>query len=253
MRRKINILWIEDELETDRIKRFQKLVKEIIEEFYYEGYIISALNKKAAEKKLQENHIDLIFSDYNLTENKTGVEFLTEYRNNGNYKYYILYSNNEEREILNKIIEQLRNKGKIHLFSNFDFVSLSKGYETRMEEALDVFLNNRSKIEELRNMYIIENALIEDKLKIILSSNRKYIDLIDEYVSGNNVDSDTANLWHKVRIDRNILAHGTIEFENGYNIAKDDKNRIVSEENFEKKISCLKELDEKLNALNFFS
>ncbi len=252
MRREINILWIEDELETIRIKRFQKLVKEIIEESYYKVYIINALNKTEADKKLQENHIDLIFSDYNLAENKTGVEFLTEYRNDENYKYYILYSNNEEREILNKIIDQLENNGKIHLFSNFDFVSLSNGYEDRTEEAISVFLNNRNKIEELRNMYIVENSLIEDELKS-KGIKGNYKKSIKKYVSDNYQYGYIKDKWDKVRNDRNVLAHGVVSFKNGINIVTGKDGRIVSEKDFKDKVNALKELDEELRKLNFFS
>ncbi len=249
MNRKINILWIEDE-DKATIKELQDEVKAFIEKAYYDVQIFNVKNEQAAKKELKIQHIDLIFSDNNLSNNEEGIDFLTEYRSNSNYKYYILYSSLNESDIITKISSKLEEKAQIHLFSNFDFISLNNWHE-RIDEALEAFLNNRNKIEELKSMYIVENAIIEERLKTILKLDESYQKLIDAYTKKFAVNKKTRNLWHKVRMDRNILAHGVREFKNGYNIIKNDKKKI-SEQDFGTKINQLKQLNDELKNINFF-
>ncbi len=258
MNRKINILWIEDNL-SKTVKRFQKEVKNIIEKAYYKVDIINVKemyktlksNEEFGENILKSHHIDLIFSDNSLPNNEEGIDFLTKYRLSGEYKYYILYSSLNENDIIKKISDKLNENKKVHLFSNFDFISL-KNWEDRIDDSIKAFLNNRSKIEELRNMYIVENALIEDELES-KSTGRNYKKLIENYVSDKPEYGNIKVKWDEVRKDRNVLAHGRISFENGVNIVTGKNGRVVSENDFEAKVNALKELDEALKNLNFFS
>ncbi len=249
MRRKITILWIEDNL-NNTIEELQEEVKKIIENAYYEVEILNVSKKIDAERKLKEKHIDLIFSDNNLTENEEGVDFLVEYRLSKKYKYYILYSNLSEKEIVDKITLKLKKYNKIHLFSNFDFISLNT-WQDRIDDAMEAFLNNRNKLQELSNMYIVENAIIEDRLKE-LNFNGQYFQMIQDYIKNNSINNSIGNLWHEVRLDRNALAHGRIEFKNGFNIVIGSNEREVSEKDFDNKVNNLKKLNDELNKLNFF-
>ncbi len=251
MRREIAILWIEDDKKSV-VRQLQNEVEKIITDAYYQSKIIEVSNVESAKEKIKTMHIDLIFSDNNLSSDKEGVDFLTEYRSEGKYKYYILYSNLDENQIVEKIIKKLEENKKIHLFSNFDFISLND-WQDSIDDSIKAFLNNRSKIEELRNMYIVENSLIEDKLKVECSSNYNYKKLIETYVRSNPQYGYIENRWHEIREDRNTLAHGKPSFENGINIVTGNEGRVVSENDFENKVKALKELGEELKKLNFFS
>lgn len=259
MRREINILWVEDNLNA-RVKDLQSEVKSIIQDSLYEVNIYDAKEMQCFEFSnecrdcsqrencnkavLRDHRIDIIFSDNNLSVEEEGVDFLTRYRSNGNFKYYILYSNLDESDIVNKITDRLNNNKKVHLFSNFDFISLSN-WEERIDEAIAAFLNNRNRMDELRNIYIVENSIIEDVLSDLYEGD--YFNKINEYSSDQKLDNDTKGLWHSIRKDRNTLAHGTITFENGLNIAK-NKGDFVSESEYKEKMEALKNLTDVLKS-----
>lgn len=193
---------------------------------------------------LRDNRIDIIFSDNHLSNGVEGIDFLTKYRLDGEFKYYVLYSNLDETDIVDKISEKLKENRKVHLFSNFDFISMNNWLD-RVDDTVAAFLNNRSKMQELRNMYIVENSLIEDILK-----NKKYCgkynDQINSYCSNEKIDSTVQTVWHNVRMDRNVLAHGVISFEQGYNVATGSNGREVRENDYDSKMSDLKMLTDEI-------
>jgi len=252
MKREINILWIEDNLNSN-VRTLQREVKKIIEDALYEVNIFNTdemkcfdeEDKNCGESILKDRRIDLIFSDNNLGREE-GVDFLTNYRLEGNFKYYILYSNLNEEEIIEKIADRLHSNKQVHLFSNFDFMSLNT-WRDRIDDAMDAFLNNRNKMEELRNIYIVENSIIEDELKQHVTS-QTYFDQINDYCSQKGIDNSIKSLWHKVRKDRNALAHGNVTFENGYNIVAGSNGISISETEFKDKLEQLKELTDILKS-----
>lgn len=264
MRREINILWIEDNL-TSAVKDFQHEVKSIIRSSLYEVHIFNAdtlqcidfkngecencSDKLSCKKSILRDHrIDIIFSDNNLGYGIEGVDFLTKYRLNGEFKYYILYSNLDEADIVDKISQRLKQNKKVHLFSNFDFLSMNN-WQDRIEDSVTAFLNNRSKMDELRNIYIVENSLIEDWLRQ-KNYTGDYCAQIANYCGNKNVRSDFISLWHDVRKDRNVLAHGNISFNSGYNKAVGNSGRVVSENDYTEKMQNLKRLTDALKQLD---
>lgn len=100
-------------------------------------------------------------------------------------------------------------------------------------------------MQELRNMYIVENSLIEDKLRQ-KNFYGDYINQITDYYSSETIDPSVQYVWHNVRMDRNVLAYWKISFEQGYNIATGSNGREVSENEYNSKISDLKSLTDEL-------
>lgn len=55
-------------------------------------------------------------------------------------------------------------------------------------------------------MYIVENSLIEDKLRQ-KNFYGDYINQITDYYSSETIDPSVQYVWHNVRMDRNVLAY----------------------------------------------
>ena len=110
---KIRILWIEDNFD-ESIYDLMEVVKEEIESRLYGCEIIEAKNIMDAEKKMEENYIDIIVSDFNLDERSadlvTGLDYLVKLRGLKNYRYYILYSGNSQSSIVDEVTKKIKEK-----------------------------------------------------------------------------------------------------------------------------------------------
>ena len=101
----------------------------------------------------------------------------------------------------------------MNLFSNFNFFSRGDKPEEDLDEIIQHYLDERSKIEEIRNIYIIKNALIDDKLKYSSIEGNDYCQRINKYCNDKGIDSNIKSLWHEVRQMRNVFAHGEQKFQ----------------------------------------
>lgn len=248
MTRIIRILWIEDDV-NDVINEMEQIVKEEVNNRLYECEVTYVKNVKEAYQEMNELYIDIIFSDFNLEENgKTGLDLLTELRTSNNFKYYVLYSNNPQSVITKDVTDKINETKKMKLFSNFNFFSTGNDYATELDEIIQQFMDEKSKIEQLRNIYIISNAILDDQISdLVVGSD--YCDRINNYLNKyftGEQRRELASLWHEIRKERNAFAHGNQSYgNNNWNVSFKNLSFDVNSNNYKdylEKISKLEKL-----------
>lgn len=249
LRQEINILWLEDDLQSNAHSNRKELVEEILGDKGYEARIVE--RRTFGEAKIELDSIkryDFFISDFNLDSSETGLNYLEEIRyKNGFKQFVILYSNNNYNTIKSDVIDILQQKN-LDIFSNFTFFSVSDSLEEKhFEDAIDVILCRWDELNAIRGRFMCENAEIEHLLREKLNDdnqNHSYRKLFDDFfrekvnLRRSNLSTVKKNEYRRLRqrwselIDkRNALAHVEEGFtsEEGYYICslKDSTIKIM--------------------------
>lgn len=238
MRQKINILWLEDELESSAHEERKEIVNDILEDKGYKAVINEFSNFEEADNELNSvKRYDFFISDFNLDDKKSGLAYLERIRTVNGYKQFvILYSNNKYSTIKDEVINVVKEKN-IDIFSNFTFFSVGdNGEENHFKTAIDVILCRWDELNAIRGRYMFENAKLEHALREKLKMNvkndqyiqtilgKEYKFLIREFFNRlrgcSKEDKDLRRVWLELADKRNMLAHSEEKYdqEKGYYI-----------------------------------
>lgn len=238
MRQKINILWLEDELESSAHEERKEIVNDILEDKGYKAVINEFSNFEEADNELNSvKRYDFFISDFNLDDKKSGLAYLERIRTVNGYKQFvILYSNNKYSTIKDEVINVVKEKN-IDIFSNFTFFSVGdNGEENHFKIAIDVILCRWDELNAIRGRYMFENAKLEHALREKLKMNvkndqyiqtilgKEYKFLIREFFNRlrgcSKEDKDLRRVWLELADKRNMLAHSEEKYdqEKGYYI-----------------------------------
>ena len=77
MPRTIRVLWIEDK-PSKTIEKLTSIVEKEVKVRSYKFELYNALEVATAVDIMKNNYIDIIFSDFNLSKGKNGLEYLNE-------------------------------------------------------------------------------------------------------------------------------------------------------------------------------
>lgn len=238
MRQDINILWLDDELDSDAHDERKIIVSDILEDKGYKAVFKECSTfENAIEELVSVKRYDFFISDFNLEDEETGLTYLEKIRESNGYRQFvILYSNNEYSTIKDEILKVVKNKN-IEIFSNFTFFSVGNhNEENRFKNAIDVILCRWDELNAIRGRFMFENAKLEHILKEKLNeidSNREYKKLIRDFFNRlrpNQLKSKSRDIlkkeWLEMADKRNMLAHSEEKFdaERGYYIYSKDKN-----------------------------
>jgi len=234
MRKVIRVLWLDDKKpETNRaLKRMREECCRILNIQAYDCEIIPFTTyKEAIQFVLSPERYDIILTDYNIDEEKTGVDFLVEIREKQKYTQHVtLYSQWEESKIKERIISAI-NEGNLRDFTNFSFFSTAPGSGTSYQyinDTLEVYLSRWRELNVLRGRFMVEHAELEFKLKDYFGIKESENGDGESLYSGliNNFKSEVMDFkhselfkdWTKSRKDRNDFAHVVegFDLEKGY-------------------------------------
>ncbi|TWT11977.1 response regulator [Streptococcus sp. sy004] len=262
MRQDINILWLDDELDSDAHEERKFIVSDILE---YKGYKAVFKECSTFENAIDElvsvKRYDFFISDFNLEKEETGLTYLEKIRESNGYRQFvILYSNNEYSTIKDEILNVVRNKN-IGIFSNFTFFSVGDQNEANLfENAIDVILCRWDELNAIRGRFMFENAKLEHILREKLIRNMKdknpqyiktveskeYRWLVREFFNRFRFDPSKSKerdqiqeKWLELVDKRNLLAHSEEKFdaERGYYIYSKDKHTdnelVIYEDNLD--------------------
>ena len=238
MRQKINILWLEDELESSAHEERKEIVNDILEDKGYKAVINEFSNFEEADNELNSvKRYDFFISDFNLDDKKSGLAYLERIRTVNGYKQFvILYSNNKYSTIKDEVINVVKEKN-IDIFSNFTFFTVGdNGEENHFKTAIDVILCRWDELNAIRGRYMFENAKLEHALREKLKMNvkndqyiqtilgKEYKFLIREFFNRlrgcSKEDKGLRRVWLELADKRNMLAHSEEKYdqEKGYYI-----------------------------------
>ncbi|HEQ8549073.1 TPA: response regulator, partial [Streptococcus pyogenes] len=234
MRQDINILWLDDELDSDAHDERKVIVSDILEDKGYKAVFKEYSNFRDANEELESvKRYDFFISDFNLEEDETGLTYLEKIRESNGYKQFvILYSNNEYSTIKEEIIGVVKDKN-IDIFSNFTFFSIGdQNEENHFRNAIDVILCRWDELNAIRGRFMFENAKLEHLLREKLIQNsrdphymntvesKEYKWLIREVFKRLRFDSnkkimrkELENKWLDLADKRNLLAHSEEKFD----------------------------------------
>ncbi|HER2873874.1 TPA: response regulator, partial [Streptococcus pyogenes] len=276
MRQDINILWLDDELDSDAHDERKVIVSDILEDKGYKAVFKEYSNFRDANEELESvKRYDFFISDFNLEEDETGLTYLEKIRESNGYKQFvILYSNNEYSTIKEEIIGVVKDKN-IDIFSNFTFFSIGdQNEENHFRNAIDVILCRWDELNAIRGRFMFENAKLEHLLREKLIQNsrdphymntvesKEYKWLIREVFKRLRFDSnkkimrkELENKWLDLADKRNLLAHSEEKFdaEKGYYIYSKDKctkkELFIYENDLDKERKYISELVININSL----
>lgn len=268
MRRKVEIVWLEDDLYNREHESRVIAVKEIVEEkgYYPEISQVSTLSEAKNILDTPSRRVDFFISDFNLGSNETGLDYLIDIRYKKMYKqFFILYSKNEYSKIKEDVIVKL-NDNYINLFCNFTFISLGDSSPSIIREdftnAVNISLSRWDELNAIRGLYMCEHAEIEyllrKKYNCIDDPNQSYKDLFNKVkrqtsrTAYGKIHRDSFDQWEHLIDSRNLLAHVKECFNNekGFYIeSTTDENLIIYENGLDKERVKLKNLKDKIEFL----
>ena len=91
-----NILWVDDRKDEYQTLEIDKELENYLNDLFFEPHIYMYENVEEAEKNLSQIKYDVIFSDYNIGENKNGKDFIIDIRKL-NVKAEILFYSAQEK------------------------------------------------------------------------------------------------------------------------------------------------------------
>lgn len=249
MRKTINILWLEDALQSTAHKRRTEIVGDILKKKGYEANIIPKGTFEEAKEALgNTERIDFFISDFNLEQENTGLSYVEEIRKSKGYKQFVILYSNKSNSDLKKDVSSYFNLPETSnfVFANFTFFSVGRNrlVEQNFEEAIDVILSRWDELNALRGEYMYENAELEYLLRSKCSGypkDKTYRDLVKSYFKNELQVNETLkrrdNKKYRNLVDirdnwlllidrRNALAHviEDHEPEKGYFIQSNNEN-----------------------------
>ena len=251
MRKTINILWLEDDLQSTAHKSRTKIVGDILKKKGYEANIIPKGTFEEAKEALENTErIDFFISDFNLEQENTGLSYVEEIRNSKGYKQFVILYSNKSNSALKEDVSSYFNLPTTSnfVFANFTFFSVgNRLVKQNFEEAIDVILCRWDELNAIRGRFMCENAEIEHLLREKLSDDnpdhscrKLFEDFFRERVRLNRTNLSPRNKrdYEKLKSDwsalidkRNSLAHVEEGFtdQEGYYICslKDPEIRIM--------------------------
>lgn len=87
-----NILWLDDRIEEYQTLEIDTELKEYVESLFFEPHIYLYESVDDAIQNSIKRKYDVIFSDYNINENKTGKDFIVDIRNRNINAEVLFYS-----------------------------------------------------------------------------------------------------------------------------------------------------------------
>ena len=248
MRKTINILWLEDDLQSTAHKSRTKIVGDILKKKGYKANILPKGTFEEAKEALENTErIDFFISDFNLEQENTGLSYVEEIRNSKGYKQFVILYSNKSNSALKKDVSSYFNLPTTSnfVFANFTFFSVgNRLVKQNFEEAIDVILCRWDEFNALRGQYMYENAEIEHLLRRKCPhypKDKAYRELVKSYFINELQVNETLkrrdnkkyrNLikirenWLLLIDRRNALAHVTEDYdsERGYYIQSNNEN-----------------------------
>lgn len=168
-----NILWVDDRKEDYQDAELDIELKKYLQDNFFTPNIIMCETVDTAEQFLNNTKFDVIFSDYNITEEKKGNIFISDIRARNINTEILFYSAQKELPISD--------------FNRVTFCKLDseKGYDellSNMKNLINLTLEKLNDLTNLRGLVISEVSELENKMVEILL---KYFKTSDPQINKN--------------------------------------------------------------------
>lgn len=159
MRIKYSILWVDDEIEFYKDSELDKELEKYLLDLSFIPSIDMFENVEDAEAVLERKKYDLIFSDYNINENRTGKDFIENLRTNSVNCEVLFYS----------AMQDLPKNGFDRVtFFRLDSSSAFQKLLEKMKKVINLTVDKLNDLTNLRGLVISEVCDLDDLMDEIL-------------------------------------------------------------------------------------
>lgn len=155
-----NILWLDDRIEEYQTLEIDTELKEYVEELFFEPHIYMYESVDEAVHNSTKRKYDVIFSDFNINENKTGKDFIVDIRNRNVNAEVLFYSAQQTppETGLDRISFL-----KLHSDSSYELL------KNKMKSVIDLTVDKLKDLTNLRGLVMSEVSELDVKMKEIVA------------------------------------------------------------------------------------
>lgn len=154
-----NILWVDDRKDEYQTLEIDKELEIYLNDLFFEPHIYMYENVEEAEKNLSQIKYDVIFSDYNIGENKNGKDFIIDIRKL-NVKAEILFYSAQEKPPAT----EMDRISFLQLQSNTAYEEL----KDKMKSVIDLTVEKLNDLTNLRGLVMSEASELDDLMENIV-------------------------------------------------------------------------------------
>ncbi len=180
-----NILWVDDKKDNYQTLEIDKELIQYLTDMFFEPHIYMYESVEEAEQYMNERKYDVIFSDFNISENKNGKDFITDIRNkNINTEILFYTAQKNSLEIDFDRISFLRLK------SDTAYDELKK----KMISVIDLTIEKLSELINLRGLVMSEVSELDNMMEKLI---------VDYFL----IENDAERIKRRKLFDDNVLQH----------------------------------------------
>lgn len=164
-----SILWADDRKDEFLSVEMDQEIEEYVREHFFEPHLDFCENVEDAEKCVSSKKYDVIFSDYNIGENKDGQDFITDIRKSNVNAEVLFYS-------------ALHNPPALGLdrisFLRLNSSSAYDDLKAKMKSMIDLTLEKLNDLTSLRGLVMAEVSELDEKMENLIT--KYYVDSTSE-------------------------------------------------------------------------
>lgn len=153
-----NILWVDDRVEEYKILEINNEIESYIREQFFEPHIYMYETVEEAENELKSRKYDVIFSDYNISENKSGEDFINYIRKHNVNTEILFYSAKQNLPTIG-----LDRISFLYLKTDSSYEELKK----KMTLLIDLTIEKLKDLTLLRGLVLTETSELDKKMENI--------------------------------------------------------------------------------------
>lgn len=232
-----NILWVDDRIDDYKILEIDREIESYVRELFFEPHLYMYENVEDAEKDLKSRRYDVIFSDFNISENKSGEDFINYIRKQNVNTEVLFYSAKQDLPIIS-----LDRISFLNLKRDASYDELKK----KMISLIDLTIEKLNDLTSLRGLVMAETSELDKNMEdvcyryfvqnktdisdhifeeVIKSLEKDYLNKLEK---SNNCDKKCSHKIRKLIYKENIITN--IAFDSSRKARSVKK--IIKETNF---------------------
>ena len=156
-----NILWLDDRIEEYQTLEIDTELKEYVESLFFEPHIYMYEAVDDAVQNSTKRKYDVIFSDFNINENKTGKDFISDIRNKNVNAEVLFYSAQQTPPETG--VDRI---SFLKLHSDTSYEDL----KNKMKVVINLTVEKLNDLTNLRGLVMSEVSELDDLMKTIVAS-----------------------------------------------------------------------------------
>ncbi len=232
-----NILWVDDRIDEYKMLEIDREIESYVRELFFEPHLYMYENVEDAEKDLKSRRYDVIFSDFNISENKSGEDFINYIRRQNVNTEVLFYSAKQDLPIIS-----LDRISFLNLKRDASYDELKK----KMISLIDLTIEKLNDLTSLRGLVMAETSELDKNMEdvcyryfvqnktdisdhifeeVIKSLEKDYLNKLEK---SNNCDKKCSHKIRKLIYKENIITN--IAFDSSRKARSVKK--IIKETNF---------------------